>query len=83
MKFNDIASDARALHTGEVVGSIPTAPTSPPPSRMSAFPPIAGHLADIPNVGQSAAPVRSTSTYRRTFIRQSSVALRGVLRHIL
>ena len=28
MKFNNIMLDARALHTGEVVGSIPTAPTS-------------------------------------------------------
>jgi hypothetical protein len=27
MKFNNIMPDARALHTGEVVGSIPTAPT--------------------------------------------------------
>jgi hypothetical protein len=28
MKFNNIALVTRAFHTGEVVGSIPTAPTS-------------------------------------------------------
>ena len=27
MTFNNIKLDSRALHTGEVVGSIPTAPT--------------------------------------------------------